>query len=275
MTEILDVSRDNDTDEITQFLILENGQPETKIATPENLLLYDPADELPFEGGLNDFLSGSNALRVSSEPEIVVKQSNDEYSYMLSVDDNLVETTPNQAEELLRGVYGAMADDDETRLANLHREILETQVRRPIVNALKKTFDERERIEIVANGWLIDAFYLVDWNANLYGANDDPQEGDYVRSGGKAVKKDTTYELCDLSGNLSVIDGFSVTLGGDEYSLTERELLFLSKVKWVLHRRHYHPDEAFWRYVDRWADVDVETGRPETEDEPNLDVYDL
>jgi hypothetical protein len=48
-------------------------------------------------------------------------------------------------------------------------------------------------------------------------------------------------------------------------------MLFLAKVKWLLHRRHYHPDEPFWMYVDKWADVDVTSGKPDSM--PNLDKF--
>jgi len=268
MTEVLDVSRDDDSDEITQFLILgDDGQPATKVASPENLLLYDPDDELPFEGGMYDFLSGDSALRLSEEPKVVVGQAGDEYSYVLNIDGNAVETTPTQADELLQGVYDAIAKDDVSKLSDLHAEIIKNQVRRNIVNILAQTFEERHRIEIVPNGWLVDDFYLVDWNAKMYAKNDDPEEGDYVRSGTDTVQKDDSYEFVRLNHSLNQSDTVTVTIDGTEYSLTEREMLFLSKIKWLLHRRHYHPDTPFWDYVDKWATV--------AEEEPNLDVFDI
>lgn len=277
MTEILDVSRDKETGEITQFLILgDSGQPDTKIASPENLLLYDPEDELPFEGGMNEFLSGDSALRVSEDPMVVVGQAGDEYSYILNVGGSVVETTPEQADTLLKGVYDAIADDDTSILEQLHKNIMANQVRRSLINVLAQTYEQRDRIEIVQNGWLVDGFYLVDWNAKMYAANDDREEGDYVRSGSDTVQKDTTYELVRLKHSISDADCADVVVDGDEYTLSEREMLFLSKIKWLLYRRHYHPDKPFWYFADQWADVEVETGLPEMDDEePNLDVFDI
>ena len=275
MTEILDVSRDNETNELTQFLILEDGQPETKIASPENILLYDPEDKLPFDGGMQDFLSGESALQLSEEPPVYVAQTGSDYSFILNVRGSVVETTPSQAEEVLRGIYAALADDDTSKLESLHRSIMSNQVRRGVINALKHDFPESRRIEIVDNGWLVDGFYLVDWNARLYAANDDPEEDDYVRSGGSTVKKDKSYEFVRIRHSVNQEDPIVIGIGEDNYELTEREMLFLAKVKWLLHRRHFHPDKPFWYFADRWADVDIESGKPPDELEPNLDVYDL
>jgi len=265
MPEVLDISRDNETGEITQFLILgDDGQPQTKIASPENLLLYDPEDELPFEGGMYEFVTGDSALRLSDN--VSVGQSGDEYSYVLSVGDSTVETTPEQADDLLQGVYDAVANDHTSTLKKLHAKIIKNQVRRNIINVLVQTFQENHRIEIVANGWLVDDFYLVDWNAKMYAKNDNPDENDYTRDG-NGVSKDDSYEFVRLRHSLSSDDTTEVTIAGDNYMLSEREMLFLSKIKWLLHRRHYHPDTPFWEFADKWATV--------KEKEPNLDVFDI
>lgn len=269
MTEILDISR-NEDDKITQFLILGgDGQPDTKVASPENLLLYDPDDELPFEGGMNDFLSGDSALRLSDDPKVLVSRAGDEYTYTLSIAESAVETKPEQADKLLQGVYDAISEDDVRPLERLHRDILKNQVRRNIVNILAQTFEQKHRIEITQKGWLVDDFYLVDWNANMYAKDNDPDEADYVRDRGSdgGVSKDTSYELVRLSHSISSADTMAVTIDGSDYTLSEREMLFLSKIKWLLHRRHYHPDTPFWDFVDKWATVE--------EEEPNLDVFDI
>jgi len=263
MTEILDTSTDNDG-ELTQFLVFEGGKPVTKVASPENILLYDPKDELPFDGGLNTFVGGDDALKLSENPYTVVSKVVDSHSYILNISGDIVETTPSQAEKILDGIYQSLANDDLSKLRELHSEILSNQVRRDVVNALKKTFTKSSRIEITANGWLVDDFYLVDWNAKMYAANDDQDEADYVRSNGKAVKKDKSYEFVRLRHSVDQNDPIEVQIGTDMYNLTEREMLFLAKIKWLLHRRHYHPDTPFWKFADRWADVDHNEGNLDT-----------
>lgn len=266
MSEVLDRSYDDDGN-ITQFLLLEEGQPVTKLATPENLLLYDPEDELPFDGGMNDFLSGESALRLSEEPLVVVAQASDVYSYIVNVGGDVIETTPDDAERLLTALYDSIVESDTKSIRDIHANVMSTQVRQNLINTLHRTFDESHRVEIAPNGWLVDGFFVVDWNAKLYASNDDPDEGDYVRSGQQAVKKDTSYEFVRLHHRLSDVDVGEVFVNGESYSLTEREQLFLAKITWLLNRRHYHPDEAFWNFADKWTDV--------PEEEPNLDQFNI
>jgi len=264
---VADVSYNQDG-EMEQFLIFwDDGEPDTRRATAENILLFDPEDSLPFDGGLNQFFSGDSAVQLSDDPRVVIAQSGDEYSYILSVDGDVVETTPEQSERILEAVYDAIADDDIAALIDAHSGILKNQVRRRVVNLLKQTFDEAGRINITQNGWLIDDFFLVDWNAKMYAANDDKDSGDYVRSGSNAVQKDTTYEFVRLNKSFSQIDTVDVTIDGTVKHLSEREMLFLAKVRWLLDREHYHPDEAFWTYVNQWATMPRE--------KPNLDQFSL
>jgi hypothetical protein len=279
MSEVIDVSRDAESEEITQFTILdEKGQPQLVKGTAENLLLWDPDDELPFENGLYEFLSGQQALVLSEdEPEIIVAPTNNEYCYILRVRGNTVETTPNQAEEVLEGIKDAAIDEDVKRLVELYDDIMSSQVRRPVVNALHKTFDEDTRIQITSRGWLVDDFYLVNWEASMYLRHNDPDEPDYQRGGGGVTETDRSYEFVQLSLRRD-IEPIEVAIKGETYRLTEREMLFLAKVKWLLNRRHHHPDQPFWQFADKRASVDAKTGEPKTveEDEkPDLDKFDL
>lgn len=264
---VADVSYNQDG-EMEQFLLFwDDGEPDTRRATAENILLFDPEDSLPFDGGLNQFFTGDSAVKLNDSPSVVIAQSGDEYSYVLSVDGEPVETTPAQSERILESVYTAIANDDINGLLDMHQSILQNQVRRRIVNLLKQTFDESGRIEITPNGWLVDEFFLVDWNAKMYAANDDTESGDYVRSGGSAVQKDKTYEFVRMNKSFSDIESVHVEIDGEKTSLTEREMLFLAKTRWLLDREHYHPDEAFWTYVNQWATMPSE--------KPNLDKFSL
>jgi hypothetical protein len=280
MTEVIDVSRDAESGEITQFTILdEKGQPQLVKGTAENLLLWDPDDELPFENGMYEFLSGQQALVLSEDnPEVIVAPTNNEYCYILRVRGNTVETTPNQAEAVLEGIKGAATDGKYEPLVELYDEIMSSQVRRPVVNALLNTFDEDGRIQITSRGWLVDDFYLVNWEASMYLRHNDPDEPDYERGGGGVTETDRSYEFVQLRTPRD-IDPIEVSITGETYRLTEREMLFLAKVKWLLNRREHHPDKPFWMYVDEWASVDEKTGEPETAEEddekPDLDKFEL
>ena len=282
MSRVIDISRNKDTGDIEQFTVItSDGQPNLVKATAENLLLYDPADELPFDGGMSGFLSGSEALVLSPEdPEVMVAPTSNEYCYILRVNGDTVETTPKQAERVLRGIKDAAVDQQFQRLVSLYDTIRSQQVRREVVNALHSTFSENERISRTPSGWLVDDFYLVNWEASMYAKTDDPDEVDVKRSGSGVVEMDRSFEFVQLTMRRDV-EPVEVRINGEAFRLTEREMLFLGKINWLLDRRHYHPDGEFWKNADQHAAVDWRTGEPEveseedSENEPDLGGFNL
>lgn len=286
MVETVDLSHHKETGELQQFTVLDDdGQPQLVKATAENVLLYDPENELPFDNGMYNFLSGEEALVLSqSEPKVMVAPTSNEYCYIIRVGERTVETTPNQAENVLRAIKDATIERDISSLTSLYESIIKSQVRRDIINRLRVTFDEHERISQVNRGWLVDDFYLVNWEASLYTKHNNPDEGDYKRGGGGVRKTDTSYEFIQGSVTRDV-KPVNVTIDGESVSLTEREMLFLTKVKWLLNRREQHPDMPFWKWADKYAAVNKYTGEPEPEpeaddgeegdDEPDSSTFNL
>lgn len=284
MTEIIDRSHNRETGELQQFTIIrDDGQPDLVKATPENVLLYDPENDLPFGDGpgegMHEFLAGEQALILSEDdPEVIVAPTNNEYCYILRVRGNTVETTPNQSEDVLTAIKTAAIDGEIFDLVDLYDEIMSSQVRRPVVNALYQTFTQDNRIEVADRGWLIDEFYLVNWEASMYTRHNDPDKPDKKRGGGGITETDRSYEFVQLSLRRD-IEPIEVTIRGETYRLTEREMLFLAKVKWLLNRREHHPDKPFWKFADQYAAVDWQTGEPETDDEdddkPDPDEFSL
>ena len=275
MTEIIDRSYNKDTGELEQFTVVAgDGQPSLVKANTKNVLLYDPEDKLPFDGGLYEFMNGDVALVFSEDPETVVAPTGDEYCYIVRVDGRTVETTPNQAEDVLRAVKAAAIDNEIQPLLDVHHNIVKEQVRREVINALRQTFDEYERIESTESGWLVDDFYLVDWTASMYVKHDNPDEADLIRSGSQVVEADRSYEFVQLRLSRD-IEPVEVRLGEEFFRLSTREMLFLAKVNWLLDRRHYHPDQPFWKFADKRAAVDWDTGEPEEGGEPDLSGFNL
>lgn len=264
----------NQDGELEQFLLLwEESGPETRRATPENKLLFDPEDELEIEGGLRDFIDGESALKLSDNPRTVVAQAGNEYSFIVSVGGNIVETTPEDAKDVLEATYTALSGGGTLALHNIHTSLMSERVRQDLVNTLVYTFKDRSRIDITPEGWLVDGLYLVDWSAKLYAKTDDDRS--FQVRGGDAVESDKSHEFVVLSQGTGTGDPPDVTISGDTYSLSEREDRFLGKVKWLLHRRFYHPDNEFWMFADRWADVDEKTGEPISDDTYDIDQYNV
>jgi hypothetical protein len=276
MANIIDKSYNQETGELQQFTIItDDGQPQLVKANDKNVLLYDPENELPFDDGLYGFLNGDDAILLSqNDPEVIVAPTENEYCYVLRVGGNTIETTPRQAENVLSGVKSAAIDGDIEAIVSVYDDVIANQVRRPVVNKLLGTFEKDDRIQQTGSGWLIDDFYLVDWEASMYTKNDDPDENDVMRSGSGVVETDRSYEFIEVSIPRE-IDPIEVGIGGETFRLTEREMLFLSKVKWLLNRREHHADIPFWKWTDKRASVDWRTGEPEDDDEPDLDSFEL
>jgi len=264
MNEIIDKSYNRESGELQQFTLIDDrGQPQLVKATPENILLWDPENELPFEGGMYNFLRDKEQIVLSEEdPVIVVFPTQNEYCYILRVNNRSVETTPSQAEAVLRGVKDALINEEPYRLISLHDEIVSNQVRRRVVNELMRTFDEFSRLTKTERGWLVDGFYLVNWEASLYTRHNNPDKGDFLRSGSGVEKTDKSFEFVQLVLNRDITP-IEVSIGDTKIRLSEREMLFLSKVKWLLDRREQHPDIPFWKFVDHYAEVDWRSGKPE------------
>lgn len=278
---IIDRSYNQDTGELQQFTVIDSsGQPQLVKATSENILLYDPEDELPFEDGMYDFLHGDQALVLQQEdPIVMIAPTNNEYCYILRVRERTVETTPNQAKRVLEGVKDAALDGDVSGLIEVHDHIVSNQVRRDVINKLMTTFRETDRLTKIDRGWLVDDFYLVNWEASLYTKHNDPDEGDYMRGGGGVEKANTSYEFLQLRVSRDITP-IEVEIGGQPVRLTEREMLFLAKIKYLLNRRKLHSDMPFWKWTDQYAAVDRITGEPETSDddsteEPDPDNFNL
>jgi len=268
---VIDISRDSSTGDITQFTVVtDNGIPEPVKGTKANFLLYDPEDDLPFDNGMRSLFEEGTAIRLSSSPDVLVAQTNNKYCYTLRVRDSVVETTPNQAAQTLGSIKDALLNESIEPMLELHKSIMKNHVRHHVMNALKETFSEDERISTTSKGWLVDDFYLVDWSASMYTRNDDRNSGDVRRSGSKVVETDRSHEF--IQGTVTRdAEKMSVGIDGSTYVLSEREMLFLTKVEWLLNRREYHPDKPFWKWNDKRATVDSETGEPQVEETEERD----
>lgn len=263
MVEVLDRSYNYNSGELEQFLILtDSGQPRTVQASPENVLLYDPENELPFDNGLQSFFDGETALVLQeSDPIVMIAPTSNIHCYILRVGDNTVETTRSDSEEVLRGLKKAVIDTDVSRLCDLFERIMSQQVRRDIINVLITSFDNPSRLSHTNRGWLVDDFYLVNWNASMYTLHNDPDEPDYERHGNTIQETGGSREFVKLNIRRD-IPSKSFCIDGDEYELSEREMLFLMKIKWLLNRREKHSDLVFWKWNDKFASVDEITGEP-------------
>lgn len=221
------------------ILIFDDGsRPESYKANAKNKLL--------FEEGMYEFIEGQEVRKLNDNPEVIIGSS--EETYLLSVDGSIIETMPSQASDFLEGVLQSRQENSTQKLQALHQNIISDQVRRRYINLLVSIFDE-SRIDTTTNGWLVDGFILVTWDASVYLKDDDKES--YERVGNEAVKVDKSKQFVKVEVPIPD-EPDTITIDGTEITLTEREMMFLRRVEWLLHRRDYHPDTPFWDFAERW-----------------------
>lgn len=244
---ILDKNTDNDGNLESFLIVWEGGEPELKNGSAENRLLF--IDEL------YEFIGGDKGVILSEEPFVAVQPSEQERTYLLTVNDTTLTSYPDTSQEILEGVKDVIDGNGLDRILSLHEELMQSQVRRGLVKSLVTTFpeSEQERIDVYSNGWLIDDMYLVTWEAKIYQHNDDEEHYEVGMSG--VVGVDTRHELVEttIHESESIFDSVEITIDGVSYNLTSIESSFLTRVKWLLNREEYHNDVPFWLHADSVA----------------------
>lgn len=210
----------------------------------ENVLLYVHE--------LREFLEGERGAVLSEDPHITVQNTNASSVYRITVDERPVESMPGQANDVLEALRAAIEEEDIDPILDIYEDIIDSQVRREVVQKLQEALPniDEDRIEETNRGWLIDRFYVVDWTASVYVVTDDPDEDDYEIRGGGVGKTDRDHEFVELVPD-SAPERQRVKFGDETVLVGEREMMFLSKVEWLLDRTKYHPDESFWRYNEK------------------------
>jgi hypothetical protein len=276
MVEVIDISRNKETGELEQFTVLDaQGQPQLIKATKQNVLLYDPENKMPFDDGISGFFNDGEALMLSErDPELYIVPTEDDNRFAIYYDGKMVETMPKQSVDILEALYTAIIDEDIQDIISVYDDIMSSQVRRNVINAIHPTFEEGDRIEVRERGWLIDDLFLIDWSGSMYAKHDDPTEPDKIRKGDIVQPVDRSYEFVQLRTSLDITP-VTIRIGDTRVRMTEREIMFLAKTRWVLNRREYHPDRPFWYYVDRFSSVDWKSGEPERDDAPSFSSFSI
>jgi len=240
---VRDVNRAKDNEVLSLLVEEPPGHPPHFIdGSVENVLLYLHE--------LKEFLNGEQGALLCNDPHITVQPTTAESVYRIRVGDQPVESMPHQSDEVLEAVQAAIEEDDLDPIIDVYKEILNSQVRREVVNDLIDLLDvlPAGRIQIRESGWLIDQYYLVDWTASVYTVEDDRDSPDYRRSGDTVEVTDKSKEFVELNVGYTPEEMLIRKPDGSELILGEREMLFIAKVKWLLDRTQYHQDEPFWRF---------------------------
>lgn len=207
--------------------------------TTENVLLYVHE--------LHNFLKAERGAVLHRDPDIAVRPTATPSVYEITVGERPVKSLPSQSDDVLKAVRAAKEDGDLNPLIEVYKEIVDTQVRRDVLNKLIDVLPNipRERVQITDEGWVVDDYYVVDWKAEMYakGGPDDT----YTRSG-DTLDKDHEFLKLNMSYEP---ERKKVKLDGETLLLGEKEMEFLGKVRFLLDRAEFHEDEPFWRYNEK------------------------
>lgn len=173
----------------------------------------------------------------------------DEYVITVDGDERIV---PREYEG---DALAAVRTEDGARLAELHAQIVSTQVRRDVVGEYLERYvlsdsnsleamnfgDDAARVEVTREGWVIDDTFLVQWDGDNYLVNNIQV---HVRDGNRTVEADESKQAREFS--FEAIDGPESVEApdGDVYELDEREQRFLASVEALLAPHTYLGEEA-------------------------------
>lgn len=171
-------------------------------------------------------------------------------------DDTSVEVTGTDLTSVLLSVIDSVDPDDDdfdqtdialetedaTELFDVYERILESQVRRDIIDDLVGYFGTS--VEATEDGWIVEDTYLVTYEAENYLLN---ELDTYERSGSDVTKLDSEPEAIGVTfdtDSLAQID-FSVAT----YTLSETEQRFVATVELLLNPDQYLNVEGFQNEV--------------------------
>ncbi|QLG30001.1 hypothetical protein HUG10_20560 (plasmid) [Halorarum halophilum] len=249
---------------------VEEGRSVEKIdETPVNLLLRVHTDEgwetrnvtktnrnvLLYEHGLYDLVygSGNEILELSQTPYAAVASHEQEGTFTVWVNDEPpIETPPRMEEDVLEAVREILDNERRTiaPLTEIHKTILDTQVRRHVINRLLdeapfSAFTERGLIDTESRGWLLYDQLLLTWEGEF--RNQSNEDRRYEVSGSGVRQVESVNEAFSLSrrgqqdvteygedGEQTTNDRITVEFGDVTHTFGEKEVAFISRVVWAL-----------------------------------------
>lgn len=219
-----------------------------------------PANELLYKHGLYEFLyGGENEKRIinRNNPFVAVKPHHREGEYKVWYNDRDIGviTQPSDEKKLLNGVLDSIEENDYGRIKEVYDEILSNQVRRQVISPLSIVYP-RDKVVPINEGWVIRGMFKLTWEAEIYLVGKDLEEGDYKRSGGDVIKKDSPQELITISPD-ETIEPKTVKIGDSQHTLTELEMEFISKVEYLLEFENNIDDTALVNIIRRQISGDV------------------
>lgn len=202
----------------------EDGSVHYEPATPENIALFDE--------DLSEEIEGSHRFRFDSSRVVDATVDLQNKEVRISRGGTGVRVPGDRRKDAILAFKKAKTGE---HLAELYDEITEGQVRRGIVEEFLDLFPS-DRIEITADGWVIDDTFIVNYDAENYLQNNNQI---YIVSGGGVREASEEKQAVDLSFTPDIRAERLQTPKGDKIELEPVEQKFLSTVECLLFPENY------------------------------------
>lgn len=234
--------------ELPNMLLIEIDDMMTYVSnTAKNKLLFDREQYSVNGKSLYTLLHGNDDTRVviASDPYIALSPTQHEDVYRLwygTPDRNSVRTPVGRVEDVLNGIIDVVEDDEPGRFQDVYDHVINNQVRREVVGLfLDYNKLPTDRIEVMAEGWVIDGMFLVTWDTEVYLWTDSWKEGSYDPRRSTQYEQPGEFVTANPKEELEPMD---LNVGTQTYRFGKLERLFIYRVNWMLDWEHNIDDPA-------------------------------
>lgn len=225
--------------------------------TPKNKLLFDREQYAVNGKSLYTLLHGSDDTRIvlDADPYVALAPTQHEDVYRLwygTPERNSVRTPVERVADVLNGIIDVVEDNDHDCLKGVYDHVINNQVRREVVGLfLDYNKLPTDRIEVMAEGWVIDDMFLVTWDTDVYLWTDTWKEGSYDPRSSQQYEQPGEFVTIEPQGELDPRD---VRVGTQTYRFGKLERLFIYRVNWMLDWEHNINDPAKVATIKRTFD---------------------
>jgi len=225
----MEVLQSNDANWLVQF---DNGEVDTVTKSPLNRLLFDhdlwgllkKGDEIvTYQGGEN-------------QPKVTVIPSDDATEFTLKVKDanDDLHLGEHHKPDLIDALKEAHEPDDGVDvlpIIDLYDTIREDMVRESVMERMADYGPFSEAVEPRSGGWLIHDHLLLTWEGDFYHPDTTSRNrsGSVIKDGARAEAYDLRLDSCSLPSA-----DRDVTIGGEQYRLTDAEMEFIARGVWAV-----------------------------------------
>lgn len=226
--------------------------PEVKRRTPANVIVehdngeienvpLSPKNKLLFDKNLWGLLKkGDEILQIDGDPSVSIIPNDSATEFTIQVEGaqpiHLGADQKQLLVETLEEAYDDTGDGDldPRKLIDLRDDLMENRVRKEVVDYLAEMppfseYVENGNIQIIGSGWLFYDELLLTWGREFR----HPNTTSKARNG-SIISPDAADSAYDVRFSGVMDNTHSVTIDGEGYRLTSKEMEFMAKALWAM-----------------------------------------